>query len=161
MKKLTPSLEDYLEAIWIVSLSKKTVRVKDIAKFLGVRTASVVGAMKILDENGLVDHERYGYIELTRKGEKKAKEIYGKHKILCKFFNEVLGADKGVAAEDACKFEHYISKEILDRIVMFIRFLETCSNGDPRWLSGFRYFVEHGTCPEPCPKRKEGKKDTK
>ena len=155
MEKLTPSLEDYLEAIWIVGLSEKAVRVKNIAKFLNVRTASVIGAMKILAENSLVVHERYGYIELTRKGTKKAKEIYRKHEILSKFFNEVLGVDKRIAAEDACKFEHYISKETLDRIVMFIKFLETCSDGDPLWLSGFRYFVEHGTCPEPCPKKKE------
>lgn len=153
MEKLTPSLEDYLEAIWIVGLTEKAVRVKNIAKFLGVRTASVVGAMKILAENNMVVHERYGYIELTRKGTKKAKEIYEKHKMLSKFFNEVLGVDKRIAAEDACKFEHYISKETLDRIVMFIKFLETCSDGDPRWLSGFRYFVEHGTCPEQCPKK--------
>lgn len=155
MEKLTPSLEDYLESIWIVGLSEKAVRVKNIAKFLGVRTASVVGAMKILAENSLVVHERYGYIELTRKGAEEAKKIYGKHKILSKFFNEVLGVDKRVAAKDACKFEHYISKETIDKIIEFIKFLETCSDGDPLWLSGFRYFVEHGTCPEPCPQKKE------
>jgi len=161
MEKLTPSLEDYLEAIWIVGLSEKAVRVKNIAKFLGVRTASVVGAMKILAENDLVVHERYGYIELTRKGTKKAKEIYGKHKMLSKFFNEVLGVDKRIAAEDACRFEHYISKESLDRIVKFIKFIEMCSKDDPLWLSGFRFFAEHGKCIEPDPKRKGRKKDKK
>jgi len=155
MKELTASLEDYLEAILMLGLTKKVIRVKNVAGFLKVRTASVVGAMKILSGKGLVIHERYGYIELTPRGVKKARKIYGKHKILSKFFNEVLGVDKRISAEDACKFEHYISNETLHKIVKFIEFIEICSKDAPLWLSGFRYFTEHGQCPKPCSKKKE------
>ena len=39
---LSASLEDYLEAIWVIQSRKKVTRVKNIAKELGVTTASVV-----------------------------------------------------------------------------------------------------------------------
>lgn len=152
MDELTPSLEDYLEAILVVSLEEKVVRIKNIVKFLGVKAASVIGAMKTLSDKGLVVHERYGYIELTRKGREIAKEIYKRHKTLSKFFHEILGVDLEIAAKDACKIEHYINKKTLDRIVKFIEFIEACPEGEPLWLSSFHYFIKYGRRPEHCEK---------
>ena len=68
MEVLTPSLEDYLEAIWIIGLTEKVVRVRDLARKLRIKPPSVVGALKTLQERGLVRHERYGYVELTERG---------------------------------------------------------------------------------------------
>lgn len=152
MDKLTPSLEDYLESIWIIGLTKKVVRVKNIAEFLSLRTASVIGAIKILSEKGLVIHESYGYIELTNKGIIEAKKIYEKHKTLSKFFNEMLGVDLRTATKDACQFEHYISKRTMNRIIKFIKFIETCPEGEPNWLSSFQYFAKYGKRPK-CDKK--------
>ena len=45
MKKLTQSMEDYIEAIYVLSLTYKVIRVKEIAKFLDVKTPSVVDAI--------------------------------------------------------------------------------------------------------------------
>ncbi|MCD4670929.1 MAG: metal-dependent transcriptional regulator [Actinomycetia bacterium] len=154
MVKLTQSMGDYLEAIYVEGLEKKVVRVKDIAKFLNVKTSSVVDAVGKLTDRGLVIHERYGYLELTKKGTGVAKSIYKKHKELYKFFYEVLGISPEVSARDACKFEHYISKETLDRIVKFITFIETCPEGYPVWLESFNYYAKHGKRPETCPKEK-------
>ena len=107
MINLTSSLEDYLEAIWMTSLKKKVVRVKDIVEHLGVKAASVVEAMSNLREKGLVIQEKYGYIELTPNGNKIAKNIYKKHKILSRFLKEVLDVEKETAADDACRIEHH------------------------------------------------------
>ena len=41
MKKLTQSLEDYIEAIYVINLTNKVVRVKEVAEFLDVKTPSV------------------------------------------------------------------------------------------------------------------------
>ena len=154
MVELTQSMGDYLEAIYVEGLEKKVVRVKDIAKFLNVKTSSVVDAVGKLTDRELVIHERYGYLELTKKGAGVAKSIYKKHKELYKFFYEVLGISPEVSAKDACKFEHYISKETLDRIVKFIKFIETCPEGFPLWLKHFNYYAEHGKRMETCPKKK-------
>lgn len=150
MGVLTPSLEDYLEAIWVTSLKERVVRVRDIVKFLNVKTASVIGAMKVLAEKGLVVHERYGYIELTQQGIEVAKDVYERHKTLYKFFSEILGVEPDTAVKDACQIEHHISKKTMERIVKFIKFIETCPEGEPLWFSSFHYYVKHGTRPEHC-----------
>lgn len=154
MDALSPSLEDYLEAIWVLKLAEKVPRVKDIAKFLGVSTPSVVNAIKVLSEKQLVHQEPYGYIELNQKGILKAKEIHEKHKTLFKFFHEILGIDSEVAEKDACEIEHHIHPQTLNRILQFIKFAETCSEGEPLWLSTFHYYVKHGEKPERCDETK-------
>ena len=152
MSNLTPSLEDYLKAIWMTNLEKKVVRVKDIVEHLGVKAASVVEAMNNLKDKCLVNQERYGYIELTSEGVRVAKEIYEKHKSLYRFIKEVLGVDISIAKDDACRIEHYVSKETLDRIIKFIEFLDKCPEGEPVFLSNFQKFVKNGIHPESCKK---------
>lgn len=159
MDTLTPSLEDYLEAIWVTGLKEKVVRVKDIVKSLNVKSASVIGALKVLSEKGLVVHERYGYIELTKEGATTAEKIYGKHQTLSKFFHEILGIDLKTAVKDACQIEHYIDKKTMDRIVKLTEFIETCPEGEPLWFSSFHYFVKHGVRPEHCNRREREKED--
>ncbi len=145
MNELTPSLEDYLESIWMGKLKKEVVRVKDVAEHLGVKAASVVEAMNNLQEKELVVHEKYGYIELTSRGVEIAKEIYHKHKTLSKFFHEILGVEKKTACEDACKIEHDISEKTIDKIIKFIEFIDSYPKGKPIWLSKFHSFVRDGT----------------
>ncbi|MHB1254114.1 MAG: hypothetical protein ACYCZ1_08095, partial [Candidatus Humimicrobiaceae bacterium] len=42
---LSHCLEDYLEAIYIINIDRKVVRVKELAGFLKVKTPSVVDAV--------------------------------------------------------------------------------------------------------------------
>ena len=153
MEKLTQSLEDYIEAIYVISLKSKVTRVKEIAKFLDVKTPSVVDAVGKLTERGFVIHEKYGYLELTDKGYKLGKEVNDKHEKIYKFFNEVLGVSDSVSKKDACNMEHYISKETMDRMIKFIRFVNTCPEGYPEWLKNFNYYAKHGKHLATCDKR--------
>jgi DtxR family Mn-dependent transcriptional regulator len=144
MEALTPSLEDYLEAIWTISLREKVARVKDIAKCLAVTTPSVVSALNILLEKNLIKHESYGYIELTDQGTLKAKEVDEHHKLLFTLLNEIFGIDAGIASKDACKIEHHLSKETIKRIEQFIQFLEEDQEEKTFFTSRFKGFVEKG-----------------
>ena len=45
---LTPSQEDYLEAVYRISEEKKAARAKDIADRLNVRASSVTAALRTL-----------------------------------------------------------------------------------------------------------------
>lgn len=147
MKKLSHSMEDYIEAMYVVSLTNKVTRVKEIAEFLNVKTPSVVDAVRKLIARGLVEHEKYGYLELTEKGYKMAREVYDKHKKIYKFFSDVLGVSDEVCKLDACNIEHYISEETLDRMIKFINFIDTCPEGHPRWLKNYNYFAKYGKHP--------------
>lgn len=151
--KLSQSLEDYIEAIYVVSLSNKVVRVKEIAKFLDVKTPSVVDAVGKLTNRGFVNHEKYGYLELTDEGYRRAKEVYGKHKELYKFLTAVLGVSNDTSKEDACNIEHYISKEAMKKMIKFTRFIDTCPEGNPPWLKNFNYYAKYGRHPSSCCKK--------
>lgn len=121
MYYLTASLEDYLEVIHILHQSAKNVGVTDIAKVLGISKPSVTRAIKSLKNNSLVIQEKYGKIVLTPEGDKIAKSVYLRHKVLRKFLTEVLKISEDTAEIDACKIEHIISKETLEGIEKFLK----------------------------------------
>ncbi|MCM8818884.1 MAG: metal-dependent transcriptional regulator [Candidatus Omnitrophica bacterium] len=121
---LTESLEDYLEAIKILTLDKKITRVKEISELLNVKSSSVVNALNILRKNGYIKQEKYGYIELTSLGNKEATKILRKHKVLTKFLVRILKVSEKVAENDACKIEHVISEEIFKKILKLLNDLK-------------------------------------
>ncbi len=118
--ELSPSLENYLETIYLVKKDKKSIKPIEVARRLNVKKPSVTGAVKRLSEKGFLEYKRYDDIEITEKGEKAAREVYRKHKLLLKFFVEVLKIEKNVAEEDACKIEHELSKSALSKLTKFI-----------------------------------------
>ncbi|MCP2604636.1 metal-dependent transcriptional regulator [Candidatus Aminicenantes bacterium AH-873-B07] len=149
---LTKSTEDYLETILVLSLEKRVVRIKDLAEHLNVKRPSVVSAVKYLKKKNLVKHEHYGYVELTEKGKALAKSIYKRHKALYKFLHNFLGIHSSIAEKDACRIEHFLTPETMERILKFIEFIETCPRREPNWLSNFYHFVKTGKLPDVCRK---------
>lgn len=109
------SAEDYLEAILMLQEEKGYVRSVDIAGRLDVTKPSVSFAMKRLRENGYILMDQENLITLTESGEAIAQRVYGRHKVLSSFL-EQLGVSPETAREDACKIEHDISEETFDII---------------------------------------------
>jgi DtxR family transcriptional regulator, Mn-dependent transcriptional regulator len=145
-KTLSSVMEDYLETIAALKKRRDGIaRVRDISNLLNVKSPTVNAALKTLSEKGLVVHERYGYVNLTAKGEEKAKEIQGKHNILFKFLTKILDIDEKTSSEDACKMEHAISPKTSARLTKFIEFVETGLNeGNPQWLESFKHYMKTG-----------------
>lgn len=143
MKKITPALEDYLEIILIIRNEMRIVRVKEIAKRLKVKASSVIDALNNLKKQSLAVHERYGYVDLTPQGVKIAKNLYNRHKTLKKFFNRILNLPETVAEEDACKIEHHLSNQTVERIVKFSEFIQSPPHGMNKWLKDFNYFLKY------------------
>ncbi|MDR0820044.1 MAG: metal-dependent transcriptional regulator [Endomicrobium sp.] len=116
LNNLSASLEDYLETIAVLKRKKAYARIGDIAKYLNVKSSSVNVAINFLIENELVVHEKYGYVDLTDKGEKIAWEVQRKHKILYKFLNTLLFIDSKVAEREACEIEHLVGVETIHKL---------------------------------------------
>ncbi len=114
--KLSPNMEDYLEAVSLCANSEGIARVSDIRDMLGVKTPSVTGAMKILAEEGYVLHQPYSGIELTAKGRRAAEDVKKRHAILSRFLVQVIGVSPKIADMDACKMEHAVSHETLEKL---------------------------------------------
>lgn len=112
---LYESAENYLEAILSLHERHGMVRSIDIANELHFSKPSVSVAMKKLRESGYIEVDKDGFISLLPAGEEVANRIYERHKLLTEFFIR-LGVDPKVAAEDACKIEHYLSEETFRKI---------------------------------------------
>jgi DtxR family transcriptional regulator, Mn-dependent transcriptional regulator len=139
---LTASMEDYLEAILRLADEKRVVRVRDVAKAVGVSAPSATGAIKTLQKLGLVAHERYEDVLLTRQGKRIAGGVDQRHRELRAFFEGVLLLDAEVAEEEACRLEHSISPGTLDRLRQFLGCIEDCSRAQRDCIRRYRAVVE-------------------
>ena len=108
--KTNESAENYLETILILSRKLPVVRSVDVSEELGFKKSSVILAMKNLRENGHITVSKAGYITLTESGREIAEMIYERHNVLSGWLKR-LGVDEKIAAKDACRMEHVISRE--------------------------------------------------
>jgi len=122
---MSEPLEDYLETIYLLLQEHGAARVRDIARARGVKAATVSIALGKLGDAGLVDYARREHIRLTPKGEEAARRILTRHRLLTRFFEEVLGMSPHAASEQACSLEHALTDEATDRLVRFFEFLGT------------------------------------
>jgi DtxR family transcriptional regulator, Mn-dependent transcriptional regulator len=117
--KLSQSLEDYLEMVYMLRKENGIARVKDISTALAVKMPSVAKAVLELKKLGLVTQEPYAGVELSKDGEKLAHQILNRH-LLLKLFLMKLGVSEATANKDACSMEHILSAETLSKIGIFV-----------------------------------------
>lgn len=137
---LSANMEDYLETIYFQDLEGHPAKVKNIADSMGVSKPSVTEALSVLQDRGLVLHQKYGDIELTEKGRREADRIYRKHKMFQQLFEEVLGVPSEQAEDDACKVEHLVSETTVERVKLFLDFIES-PEGNGSVVKAFEDFV--------------------
>lgn len=140
--ELSASLQDYLEAVYVLSRKKGFARSRDISLALKVSMPSVNAAIKNLAARGLLSYERYGYISLTPAGGKTGARIAGHHLFLKDFFMTVLGLSETEAERDACRAEHALSPATLLRLRALSDFLKARTR--PRLLSSIKAALAAG-----------------
>ncbi len=121
--KITRSVEDYLETMYYLEQEKGTIRVKDVAKSLGVKPPSVVEAVKKLSKMDMVSYERYGTIQLKDEGLRIGEIVSYRHQLL-KDFLILLGVEEEVAEKDACSMEHVMDVSTLGKFKKFVEFID-------------------------------------
>lgn len=137
---LSGSMEDYLEAIaWLVE-AKGVARVRDIAAALSVHKSTVTAALRGLNERQLVNYSAYEAATLTPDGQKIATEIIRRHEIVREFFMEILSLEHGIADANACRLEHVLDAEVLERLACFVKFVKDCPSARQRCLKKFQQY---------------------
>jgi DtxR family Mn-dependent transcriptional regulator len=145
---LSPPLEDYIEVVALECRDSGVARVKDIAKRMQVTSPSVVRAVRALKRQGLVEQERYGFVRLTAEGQQAAESVLLRHAVLADFLENVLGLDTATAAQDACRMEHAICPETLDRLRAVVAFIRDTPRGGADWRRRFgRFYAQHSKKP--------------
>jgi len=112
---LSQAIQDYLKAIYKLQ-GEEPVSTTDLSKELGVSGASVTGMLKRLAKMGLVEYNSYHGAKLTPAGEKVALETIRFHRLLELYLKEKLNYPLDKVHEEACRLEHFISEEFIERI---------------------------------------------
>lgn len=131
---LSSNMEDYIETISLLSRENRVVRVKDIAKSLGIKMPSVTAALIKLRDKDLITYEKYGYVELTEHGRTEAERVYDKHRLLKRLLSEVLCVKETEAEAEACRLEHYMTQSTFDRFSVFLNFYDEEKKKGSKWI---------------------------
>jgi len=139
---LTPSIEDYLRAIWRVSRGAgASVSTSALADTLGVAPASVSGMLRRLSALGLLDHVPYHGVRLTDRGSDAALRLVRRHRILERYLADRLGYGWESVHAEADRLEHAASDELIERMALVL--------GDPPFdPHGAPIPTRDGTVPE-------------
>ena len=106
---ITPSGEDYLEAILVLHKKMGMVRSVDVARHMEVTKPSVCHAVATLRDGGFLTMDSDFFLHLTDVGRDVAERTYEKHRFFTKMLMDA-GVDQETAEADACRMEHAISE---------------------------------------------------
>lgn len=117
---LTMANEDYLECIVRIEAEEPDqgtdgIRSVEIAQRLDVSKASVNKAIASLKSQGMVEQAHYGKVRLTEEGRSIGAAVWRRHRMLRAFLTDELGVEFERADEEACKMEHALSEDTMDR----------------------------------------------
>lgn len=147
---LTPTLEDYLEAIFQISRKHKVARSMEIADFLKVKRSSVTIALRSLADKGLINYQVRSFVTLTDEGQKIAQCVDKRHHILHDLFTGVLGLTDNVANTAACRMEHGMTSDVCRKMTALLKTLKKDSFMSDKVLAGIEQNAKTINCHEHC-----------
>lgn len=122
-KKDTSRLEDYLEAIYNLNEEKGYVSVADISERLTVKPPTVSNMIKNLADKGYLEHKKYRGMRLTPLGEKVARSVSKRHRIIWNLIS-MLGVDDETAYVDTEGIEHHVHPSTLRKFERLAEYLQ-------------------------------------
>ena len=132
VSELSVSTQNYLKVIWgLEEWSQEPVTASEIAQKTGLRMSSVSDAVRKLAGQGLLDHQRYGAVELTTQGRAYAVQMVRRHRLLETFLVKVLGYDWEKIHDEAENLEHAVSDFFVTRLDELLGHPDRDPHGDP------------------------------
>ena len=119
----TPTMEDYIEQIYLLIENKGYARVSDIAEALSVHPSSVTKMVQKLDRSEYLIYEKYRGLVLTSKGKKIGKRLVYRHELLEQFL-KMIGVEDENIYNDVEGIEHHLSWDAIDRIGDLVQYFE-------------------------------------
>ena len=117
---ISKSLEEYLKTMYVLNKQNGNIRVTDVAKKMNCTKPSVNKAIYNLKDNGLLNYESYGTIELTEEGENLAKKILEAYDIVYLFLKDVLNIEEKEAEKEAEKIKSTITDETINKLAKYV-----------------------------------------
>jgi DtxR family transcriptional regulator, Mn-dependent transcriptional regulator len=128
---VTAPVEDYLKVIFELESTGGVAGTNEIAAELGFAPASVSGMVRRLASQGLITHERYRGVRLTKAGRRAALRTIRRHRVIEAYLARALGYPWDRVHDEAERLEHAASDELIDRMAAAIGEPTTDPHGAP------------------------------
>jgi DtxR family Mn-dependent transcriptional regulator len=128
---LSPEAEDYIETIYKLQKRNGVAKTKELAQTMHVVPGSITNTIEHLESHGLVMHEPYRGVKLTREGEKIALDVIRRHRLAECLLTDVLKAEWTNVHEEACKLEHALTKNVANLVDKKLGYPKCCPHGNP------------------------------
>src|SRR3954454_12687661 len=130
-RDLTTAVQDYAKAIYTLESRDGEASTSALAALLEVRPASVSRMLRKLSALGLVEHERYRGVRLTKPGGRVALEGIRHHRLGELFLVQSLGMTWDEVHAEAEVLEHALSEELEELIATKLGNPTVDPHGDP------------------------------
>lgn len=123
--------ENYLKALFTLSIDKGEVNVNDLSKHLDIKMSTVTSMMKKLASKKLVYYESYKPLRLTRIGKREAALIIRKHRLTEMYLVEKMGFGWEQVHEIAEQIEHIKSPDFFAKMDELLDYPKFDPHGSP------------------------------
>ncbi|OGA54386.1 MAG: hypothetical protein A3G24_05850 [Betaproteobacteria bacterium RIFCSPLOWO2_12_FULL_62_13] len=127
----TPTIEDYLGAIYDLAGSGAPVIGARLAKHMGVSAPTVTETLHRMNREGYVRLGPRKEVRLTKEGMAVAEGLARRHRLLERWLTDVLELDWASAHDEAHRLEHALSPKVEERLAKLLGMPSTCPHGNP------------------------------
>ncbi|HCI79606.1 MAG TPA: hypothetical protein DHW02_07945 [Ktedonobacter sp.] len=128
---LSATVEEYLEAIYNMSMEDEVVIGARLAEKFGVSAPTVTEMLKRLVRDGFIEMDNKRQVTLTEAGVSAAEAVLRRHRLTERFLVDMLGMQWHQVHEEACRLEHFISGAVESRVIASLHNATTCPHGNP------------------------------
>jgi DtxR family Mn-dependent transcriptional regulator len=126
----TPTVESYLEIIYMLTAEGQPVIGARLADALRVSRPTVTATLKRMVRDGFVKLNEHKEIQMTPKGQAIAEHLQRRHRVVERWLTDVLEFDWAKSDAEAHKLEHAMSDEVFELLNKQLGYPATCPHGN-------------------------------
>ena len=131
MTALSSSVQEYLESLfWLVEAGIERTPT-NLSRAMQVSPPSVTEMVRRMESDGLVVRGRDKRISLTDEGERVARHVVSRHRLVEAFLVKIMGIPWDEVHEEAETFEMGVTEQLEARMLAMIGDARTCPHGHP------------------------------
>src|SRR6266496_1830014 len=129
--QLSSAVQEYLEAIYWLGEAGIECSPINLARAMQVSPPSVTEMVRRMETDGLVGRGRDKRISLTDEGERVARHVVSRHRLVEAFLVKIMGIPWDEVHEEAETFEMGVTEQLEARMLAMIGDARTCPHGHP------------------------------
>ena len=131
MSELIDTTEMYLKAVYELEEDGVPPLRARIVERLGHSGPTVSQTVARMERDGLIHVAKDRSLKLTDEGRRRATEVIRKHRLAERLLMDVIGLDRRLVHDEACRWEHVMSEQVEDRLDLILRGVTADPFGNP------------------------------